>query len=78
MLDRFPPLDVFLAHNSPWDVHERDKDIHQGFEAFRNYIERVQPRYFFHGHQHVNETMVMGKTQVVGVYGETELDLDID
>ena len=78
LLDRFPPVDVFLAHNSPWDVHERDKDIHQGFEAFRNYIERVQPRYFFHGHQHVNETTVMGKTQVVGVYGETELDLDID
>lgn len=41
LLNRFPPVDVFMAHNSPWGVHERDQDIHQGFKVFKEYIERV-------------------------------------
>jgi Icc-related predicted phosphoesterase len=78
MLANFPTVDVFIAHNSPWGVHERDKDVHQGFEAFREYIDRVQPRYFFHGHQHVNQVTMIGNTEVVGVYGEIGLDLKQD
>jgi len=77
LLNNYPSVDVFIAHNSPWGVHEMDKDVHQGFEAFINYIERVQPRYFFHGHQHVNQVTRIGNTEVVGVYGEIEMDLSI-
>lgn len=75
LLDHFPPVDVFIAHNSPWGVHERDGDVHQGFQAFLDYIERVQPRYFFHGHQHVNETTRIGDTEVIGVYGELVIEI---
>lgn len=78
LLANFPTVDVFIAHNSPWGVHEMDKDVHQGFEAFREYIERVQPRYFFHGHQHLNQVTMIGNTEVVGVYGEIGLDLKQD
>ena len=78
LLNNYPSVDIFLAHNSPSGVHERDKDIHQGFDAFRDYIERVQPRYFFHGHQHLNQVTKIGKTEVVGVYGEAVIDLDLD
>lgn len=77
LLDNFPPVDIFIAHNSPWGIHEQDKDIHQGFIAFRKYIERVQPRYFFHGHQHLDQTTQMGETEVVGVYGERAVELEI-
>ena len=77
LLDGFPPVDVFVAHNSPRGVHEKDDDIHQGFLAFGDYIERVQPRYFLHGHQHVDQTTTIGETKVVGVYGEAVLDLEI-
>jgi Icc-related predicted phosphoesterase len=76
-LENFPPVDVFLAHNSPRGVHERDDDVHQGFLAFRKYIQRAQPRCFFHGHQHLNETTMMGETRVVGVYGEVYLELEL-
>lgn len=75
MLNDFPSVDVFIAHNSPRGVHERDGDVHQGFEVFREYIERVQPKFFLHGHQHVNEVTEFGRTQVVGVYGEIYLEL---
>lgn len=76
LLNRFPPVDVFLAHNSPWGVHERDQGVHQGFQIFMEYIERVQPRYFFHGHQHVNEVTRIGNTEVIGVYGEKLVEID--
>ena len=77
LLDQFPPVDIFLAHNSPWGVHESDHDIHQGFQALWHYIERVQPRYFFHGHQHVNKSTQIGKTQVMGVYGEKLIEIEV-
>ena len=77
LLGDFPAVDIFLAHNSPWGIHERDRDVHQGFQAFLDYIERAQPRYFLHGHQHVNEVAVIGNTQVIGVYGERVLEFEI-
>lgn len=33
MLAGFPPVDVFIAHNSPRGVHDRDDEIHTGFDA---------------------------------------------
>lgn len=77
LLNKYPTVDIFLAHNSPAGVHERDGDIHQGFEVFREYIDRVQPKYFFHGHQHVNQVTRMGNTEIVGVYGEREIAIDL-
>jgi Icc-related predicted phosphoesterase len=70
LLRDFPAVDVFVAHNSPFGIHERDGDVHQGFEAFVEYIQRHRPRRFIHGHQHVNRTSVFGDTTVLGVYGE--------
>ena len=69
LLSSFPAVDVFVAHNSPRLVHERDEDTHVGFTAFNIYLSRAKPRFLFHGHQHANaETGVEG-TRVVGVYG---------
>ena len=73
-LRSFPAVDVFVAHNSPRRIHERDTEVHQGFDAFLDYIDRVQPRYFLHGHQHVNQTSKRGATTIVGVFGEAFLD----
>lgn len=75
-LGSFPRVDVFIAHNSPRGFHERGGDVHQGFNGFRDYIERVQPRYFFHGHQHTNQTTRIGKTELIGVFGELLIDLN--
>jgi len=74
MLD-FPPVDVFIAHNSPRGHHEFDDDIHQGFDAFLAYIELNQPRYFIHGHQHLSNTTQIGATTLIGVYGEAVIGL---
>ena len=76
-LRSFPAVDVFVAHNSPTGFHERDSDVHQGFEAFTDYIDRVQPEYFIHGHQHVNEVSQRGETSIIGVFGEAAINLNI-
>lgn len=76
-LRSFPAVDVFVAHNSPTGFHERDSDVHQGFDAFTEYIDRVQPAYFIHGHQHVNKVSQSGETSNIGVFGEARLKLEI-
>jgi uncharacterized protein len=75
MLADHPPADIFIAHNSPSGMHERDTGIHQGFKAFNAYIERCQPDWFLHGHQHCEDVTVQGQTQVIGVYGERVLEV---
>ena len=76
MLQSFPFVDVFVAHNSPRGVHDREDEVHIGFEAFTKYIHRVKPRLFIHGHQHVNVERLIGETRVVGVYGWRQLECD--
>jgi uncharacterized protein len=69
LLAHFPPVDIFVAHNSPRHIHDREDDVHFGFEAFASYIQRVQPRLVIHGHQHVNRESQAGRTRVIGVFG---------
>jgi Icc-related predicted phosphoesterase len=68
-LGTFPRVDVFVAHNSPRMVHDRDDDVHIGFGAFNSYMARTHPRWLIHGHQHVNAESTIGATRVTGVYG---------
>ena len=75
LIAAFPPVDVFVAHNSPRRVHDREDEVHLGFEAFIGYIRRAQPRLFFHGHQHVSQETQIGKTRVIGVYGQQRFDI---
>jgi uncharacterized protein len=75
LLSAFPVVDVFVAHNSPRHIHDRDDDVHFGFEAFTRYIERARPRLFIHGHQHVDQETLLGTTRVLGVYGQKRLDI---
>lgn len=69
LLADFPPVDVFVAHNSPRKIHDREDDVHLGFDAFAAYLERAKPKLFLHGHQHVNRETRVGETNIVGVFG---------
>jgi uncharacterized protein len=69
MLSWFPRVDVFVAHNSPRHIHDRDDDVHLGFDAFNSYIRRTNPQLLLHGHQHISTETVVGETHVVGTYG---------
>lgn len=75
LMDKFPGVEVFLAHNSPRLVHDRDDEVHIGFTAFNTYIARAKPRLFLHGHQHQNVESMIGGTRVIGTYGHRSLVL---
>jgi Icc-related predicted phosphoesterase len=75
LLRNFPAVDVFVAHNSPFGVHQRDSGVHQGFHGFLDYIHRAKPKLFLHGHQHLDRTTTLGETSVVGVFGERLMQL---
>ncbi len=76
VLSSFPRVDIFIAHNSPWGIHQRDEETHQGFRGFLSYIEKTQPGIFLHGHQHVNSQTKLGNTEIVGVYGEQVIEIE--
>ena len=68
-LATLPAVDVFIAHNSPRHVHDRDDEVHIGFTSFNTYITRAKPKLFFHGHQHENTETLAGETRVIGTFG---------
>ena len=75
LIATFPAVDIFVAHNSPRHIHDREDEVHLGFEAFAGYIRRVQPRFFFHGHQHINRETLVGNTRVIGVFGRQSVEI---
>lgn len=68
-LASFPRVDVFVTHNSPRMVHDREDEVHLGFTAFNSYLDRMHPRWLLHGHQHLNVESTVGVTRVVGTFG---------
>jgi Icc-related predicted phosphoesterase len=68
-LASFPPVNIFIAHNSPRLIHDRDDDVHTGFIAFNQYIKRCAPSLFLHGHQHLHQESRIGVTRIIGTYG---------
>jgi Icc-related predicted phosphoesterase len=69
LLAAFSPVEIFLSHNSPRDIHEREDKVHHGFEGLNTYIQRAKPKVVIHGHQHVNEESLLDETRVIGVHG---------
>jgi Icc-related predicted phosphoesterase len=74
-LDAFPAVDIFLSHNSPRGVHDREDEVHTGFTGLNAYIGRAAPRLLLHGHQHQDRESLVGRTRVIGVYGWKVIDI---
>jgi len=74
-LAAFPAVDVFISHNSPRRVHDREDEIHTGFTALNRYIERAAPRLLLHGHQHQERETIVEKTRVLGIFGWKIIEL---
>lgn len=75
LLKDFPPVNVFISHNSPRHIHDKEDETHFGFAALAAYVTKKRPRLFFHGHQHIDRETVIGATRVIGVYGHRILEI---
>ena len=74
-------VDIVIAHAAPFGVGDDSDICHRGFEAFVELIEKYQPKYFLHGHVHMNygqdiqRIKELGNTKVINVYERYELDV---
>ena len=75
LLKDFPHVDVFISHNSPRGIHDKDDEIHTGFDALTEYIRRQKPKILIHGHQHIDFETGAGGTRVIGVYGYRMIEI---
>ena len=75
LLVDFPPVDVFLAHNSPRRIHDREDEVHYGFEGLNAYIKRAEPKILIHGHQHITRESRLEDTRIIGVYGHQLIEI---
>lgn len=74
-------VDIILTHAPPRGCGDGDDPAHRGFECFNRLIEEYRPRYFIHGHQHLNyrtfsqRVIQRGETTVINACGRYELEL---
>ncbi len=47
-------FDILLAHSPARGLGDGDDRAHIGFSSFVDMLDQYSPKYFFHGHQHLN------------------------
>jgi len=47
-------FDILLTHAPAMGLGDGDDLAHRGYKSFVDMIDQYSPRYFFHGHQHLN------------------------
>ena len=75
LLKGFPPVEIFVSHNSPRGIHDKEDGIHTGFDTLTTYIHSVKTRLLIHGHQHRDLETPFAGTKVVGVYGHRLIEV---
>ena len=79
LVKRLKPADVLICHCPPAGVNDDPGDrAHTGFEALREWVDRVRPRYVLHGHTYPLPGRLVhrvGDTRVIHVSGARVVDL---
>ena len=74
-------VDIIIAHAAPTGVECGDDYAHRGFDCFRELIDRYQPKYFIHGHVHMNygrqieRRTTIGNTTIINAYERYEVEI---
>lgn len=67
-------IDILVTHAPAAGLHDGEDLCHKGFAVFHRLIETYHPRYFVHGHVHMNygrqfpREDKIGDTQVINAY----------
>ncbi|MEE1008411.1 MAG: metallophosphoesterase [Agathobacter sp.] len=76
-------FDILVTHSPAKGFHDDIDLCHNGFDVFNSLIERYQPRYFVHGHVHMNygaafqREDLTGNTKVINAYEKVVVDVNI-
>ena len=67
-------FDILVTHAPAYGVNDGEDLCHRGFETFGKLINKYQPKYFVHGHVHMNygrqfpREDCIGNTKVINAY----------
>ena len=73
-------VDIILAHAPARGYGDDDTPAHRGFGAFLPLIDELRPRYFVHGHVHLNynngsqRVYQRGNTTIINAFGRCVID----
>lgn len=74
-------FDILVAHSPALGFHDGEDPCHRGFDAFNRLIETYHPKYFVHGHVHMNygrqypREDAIGDTKVINAFERYILEL---
>ena len=74
-------FDVLVTHAPAFGVNDGEDLPHRGFEVFGELIEKYHPKYFVHGHVHMNygrqypREDMLGDTKVINAYTYYTVDI---
>ena len=67
-------FDILVTHAPAQGIHDAEDLCHRGFKAFIDLIEKYHPKYFVHGHVHMNDGRqfpredMLGDTRVINAF----------
>jgi uncharacterized protein len=66
-------LDILVTHSAGYGVGDDTDPCHEGFKGFNKLLDAYSPRYFVHGHIHLNyvrkpRTIEYNDTKVINAY----------
>lgn len=67
-------FDILVTHAPAYELNDGEDLPHQGFSVFRTLLERYRPKYFLHGHVHMNygrrhkRCDIYGETHIINAY----------
>ena len=67
-------FDILVTHSPAYGFHDGEDQCHRGFDSFNRLINTYHPKYFVHGHVHMNygrqfpRVDGIGDTQVINAF----------
>ncbi|SES08680.1 metallophosphoesterase family protein [Lachnobacterium bovis] len=74
-------IDILVTHSPAKGFHDGEDLCHTGFEVFNYIIKKYEPKFFLHGHVHMNYGInfpredVMGKTRVINAFEKYYIEI---
>lgn len=74
-------IDILVTHSPAKGFHDGEDLCHTGFEVFKDIIKKYEPKFFLHGHVHMNYGInfpredVMGKTRVINAFEKYYIEI---
>lgn len=80
-LKRNKDIDIIVTHAPIRGVNDDEDLCHMGFEVFRTLVEKHKPKYFVHGHVHLNYGRKftrednIGDTKIINAYEKYVIEI---